>query len=26
MSYWTVSDLNSDDLHKLTTLLQRRSK
>jgi len=23
MSYWTVSDLNSDDLRKLTTLLQR---
>jgi anti-sigma factor RsiW len=23
MSYWTVSDLNPDDLHKLTPLLQR---
>jgi anti-sigma factor RsiW len=26
MSYWTVSDLNSDDLRKLTTLLQRPPK
>jgi hypothetical protein len=23
MSYWTVSDLNSDDLRKLASLLQR---
>jgi anti-sigma factor RsiW len=26
ISYWTVSDLNSDDLHKLTTLLQHPPK
>jgi anti-sigma factor RsiW len=26
MSYWTVSDLNFDDLRKLTTLLQRSPK
>jgi anti-sigma factor RsiW len=26
MSYWTVSDLNIDDLRKLTTLLQRQPK
>ena len=26
MSYWTVSDLNSDDLHKLANLLQQQPK